>query len=549
MNFLVEDLIPLLEARGGAEICNRLCGMLQKRFPKGSFWLIFLEDNANLIAFASAPQAPVQQRSSVVTIGKRFSEWGKKECLEVLKDLDFAVTKSPNLSRCSLGGFGHLLIDKLQDPVSGQTLDAGVLCRLVTPLLQMQQEMKKLKHLARFSEKTESRMAALIAELRQARQRAEDANRTKSVFLANISHELRTPLNGVLGLGEVLEGTVLDAHQQSLLRNLNESGQDLRHLIDNLLDFSQIEGRNLVLDEEPVDRESLVLGLALSLRTKTAADVELTTEVSPSIPRFICADPIRLRQILHHLLGNAVKFTPSGRIVLRVDCKEPKEGEPSLIHFEIEDTGKGIPAEKQERIFDAFYQVDSGLSRAHDGIGLGLSITKRLVEMMGGRLRFNSELGKGSKFWFKLKLLTSNDLESFLGGECDPGKRPQTKQIRILLVEDNHVNQMVTQRILHKLDCDVEIANNGQEALDLMHDQHYDLVLMDVSMPVMDGLEATQHIRTFDTRENQHTIIVALTAHAMEGDREKCLAAGMDDYLSKPARAEQLQKILAKWIK
>jgi signal transduction histidine kinase/ActR/RegA family two-component response regulator len=549
LELAAQDIQKLLEQHDIACACKVFSDLDFLQAQPSSLWFLLRERPSELRMFFRQGATPIQQTMTSLVSNRPFETWDRSYAYRILRDLEYDLQED-QLGFYPLELNGYLLISPT--PAEAST-SHRMLCAWTPVLSQKLDQLhtqRQLTERASFSEETEMRMAALIAELRQARQRADAANRAKSVFLANMSHELRTPLNGLLGLNEVLLTTPLDDQQKELLATMNDSGQQLRELIDNLLDFSHIESRHLQLERETFAIRALVESLAGTIGVQLQEGVELKLELIEPLPQFISTDPIRLRQILLNLLGNAAKFTETGQIIFRVQLVKNQNPEEGVIQFEIQDSGIGIPKEKQDRIFDAFYQADSSITKRHEGVGLGLSIARKLVQMMGGRLRFESEVNKGSRFWFQLKLAIADQPEQMpQDSEDENDDTDFLKQAHLLLVEDNRINQMVTQRMLKNYGCSIDIANNGQEALDMLQDQHYDLVLMDVSMPVMDGLEATRRIRSFDARENTHTLIVALTAHALVGDREKCLAAGMDDYLAKPARSDQLLQTLKKWIR
>ncbi len=371
---------------------------------------------------------------------------------------------------------------------------------------------------------------------------AEASNRAKTRFLANVSHEIRTPVNGIIGTARILEHEPLSDQGREYVETIQRSGNLLLDVVSGIIDFSNIEAGEIRLAKTVFDPAALARETHERFAGRAASKgLRPICTLAPDLPSFVTGDPAKLKQVLAVLLNNAVKFTEQGEIELRVSA--PDE---SNLRFEVHDSGVGVPASKREPIFDAFAQADDSLPRRFGGTGLGLTIARRLVHLMGGQIGVDSELGKGSVFWLALPLPRAAQPSA---AETARSAQPHAGKT-LLLVEDDAVNARIAQVLLGKRGCKVVHAGDGAQAVTAYGERPFDMVLMDCQMPVMDGFEATRCIRAMErARGTRHTPIVALTAHAFAGYREECLASGMDDYLAKPFALPDFDALLDRWLR
>ncbi len=392
--------------------------------------------------------------------------------------------------------------------------------------------------------------------MKELKEQAESANQAKSVFLSNMSHEIRTPMNAIVGLTEVLLRREWTPDVKRYLMNIKSSGSALLKLINDLLDFSKIEAGKFEIAQDTYDIVQMLRDIQVIGQTRIGdRNLRLVLDIDEQIPRLLYGDGLRIRQVIINIMNNAIKFTEKGNVTIQVKQKKREDSRMQL-YVSVTDTGEGIRKQDLNRLFDAFTQVDIKKNQGKEGTGLGLAICRQLVELMGGELSVTSEYGMGSDFFFTIwqGIKSEDTIGSFAQAKDRPDIEEENvftftaPQAKVLLADDNEINQEVAKALMEPFQMQIDVAANGKEALELICENHYDLVFMDHYMPVMDGVEAVEKIRAHKEDYFKKLPVIALTADAVQGVREELIAAGMNDFVSKPIDMKETARVLLRWL-
>ena len=541
------DVTSWIETREALVSANQMADYIRRVIPSG----LFTVDLHKRISSWNDMAAEITGYTLEEVVGKECTLFASTPCNEHCGLLNLGVPKPIYGRECTIrrkdGSTRSIMknVNLLKD-VAGSIIGGIESFEDITDRKAAEETLRSAKE----EENALNRqLSEAIERAQQMALQAEAANISKSQFLANMSHEIRTPMNGIIGFSSLLLETPLTEEQREYVETIAASGNQLLSLIGDILDFSKIEAGKMTVEQAPFNL-GRILKEVIDLVSVKAREkgLEIIIDTPDQIPLEVVGDPLRFRQILTNLMGNAIKFTERGHIRIRVALQE-MEGEKPSYRFDVEDSGPGIPLDRQKAIFEKFTQADGSVTRQYGGTGLGLAITKELVELMGGKIGIKSRPGQGATFWFILPLGQGGTPESEIFPEQSktpvaPAFWPQG--LRVLLAEDQPVNQKLARKMLEQLGSRVTLAGNGREAVRRVKTDEYDLIFMDCQMPEMDGYEAVGLIRRLSPPK-KNIPIIAMTAHVLEGDRNRCLAAGMDDYVGKPIRREDLAAILTKW--